>query len=130
MKFYHGTYLTDFVIENHIDSRYGFKCLFLTNNLQLAKLYAKYHSDKKKCKGSVYVMDLPIGKTYDFNFGLTYSALFRNLIYSLFEKEVPSVLIKNVIDYPSDKFKDFIISDILVVFDLAIIQNVEYGRIG
>jgi len=130
VMFYFGTHTTDFKIENHINSRYGFKALFFTNNIELAELFANYHAKKNnQKKGYVYKADfIRIDHNVDFNGHISHSSTFRNLIYNLQSKFFKVVQIKNVYDYPSDELKKFINSDIVIVFDFNFINKIEYVK--
>jgi hypothetical protein len=127
MIYYFGTYLEEFKIESHILSRYGFPSLFLTTDIELAKLYAKYHADKnKKEKGFIYQFEVfRIGETIDYKGSFTYSSHFRNYIFDCKKRNIDSVIIKNTYDCPSEKYSQLIKSDILVVFDFALIKSIK-----
>lgn len=131
MNFYHGTSTENLKIERHITSRYGFACMFFSNEIQLASLFAKSVSSKKKQNnGFIYELQFSLfSKVIDYKNGVTYSADFRNLIFKLFKEGYSSVLIKNAFDYPCDNFKDLIKSDILVIFDLDVIGELKLNEI-
>ena len=114
MIVFHGHNKDEFVIQKHINSRYGFPCLFFSSNINLALNYGK----------NVIKLDISPIKTIDFKGKISHSLEFRNLIYSLRNENSKSVLIKNVYDRPNDT-ASLEFGDILVVFDLITIQNFE-----
>ena len=117
MKVYRGDVSESFVVKDHLTSRYNFKALFFTTNPEVAKMY-----------GFLYEFNiLDPCETIDYNFKITHSSHFRNLIYQYKNTDLDSVLIKNVYDYPSKKHFRLIKSDILVVFNFSSIIN--YKRI-
>jgi hypothetical protein len=115
MKVYHGYKSAQFKIENHINSRYGFPCLFFTDNIELAKNYSN---------NTVISAELNVQTVFDFNNGISHSLTFRNLIYSLRKKSVPVVKIRNVFDRPNENYP-LELSDIYVVFDFNQINNIQ-----
>lgn len=106
---YHGFNTEKFVIEKHINSRYGFPCLFFTNDKKLA---LNYSNDENKI---IEILLFP-EKTIDFKSNVSYSLNFRNLIYQLRNESLNVVEIKNVYDRPNDSF-ELIKSSIFVVFN-------------
>jgi hypothetical protein len=125
--FYFGTHISDFKIENHINSRYGFKALFFTSSLEVAELYANFHAKKnRKQNGYVYQADIiRIEHVVDFRGYISHSSTFRNLVYNLQSKGCRSVAIRNVYDYPSEELMRMIKSDITIVFDFIRIIKIE-----
>ena len=115
MIFYHGHNKdSNFKIENHISSRYGFPCMFFASNIELAKNYAS-NSD------NIVQIDFIPNHIIDYQKKRTFSNEFRNLIYQLRNEGHDSVLIKNVFDNPDANYM-LELSDILVVFNLDIIK--------
>lgn len=118
MNFYHASDVTDFKIILSKTSRYSFSALFFTENYNLALLY------QKKNKGCIIKIETTsFEKVIDYQFKSSYSLDFRNLIYALKKENLKNILIKNVIDYPSQKNKVLQHSDILIFFDLKSIPN-------
>jgi hypothetical protein len=128
--FYFGTHISDFKIESHINSRYGFKALFFTNNIEVAELYAKYHATKNRKKvGYIYRAEFAtIQHSVDFNSHVSHSSVFRNLVHSLQSKFYKTVKVKNVYDYPSEDMMKFIKSDIIIIFDFNFIHKIEMEK--
>ncbi|MBB3123735.1 nitrous oxidase accessory protein NosD [Mesoflavibacter sabulilitoris] len=118
MTYYHVSKEKEFDFSLFKKSRYGFTALFFTDNSELKDLYLKEN------KGAEISIDNPfIDYEIDFNNKISYSSVFRNTIINLNKKGYKTVLIKNVIDYPSSANKKFISSDILVVFDLKYLKT-------
>jgi hypothetical protein len=131
MKVYFGIDKEDFTIENHITSRYGFRALFFSTNIEVAELYAKFYAKKNK-KSSAYIYEFNIiepKKKIEYNYAFSYSSNFRNLIFKGFQENINSMMIKNVYDYPSSIFKQMILSDIIVIYDFSEIINFEKIKI-
>ena len=123
MKFYHGSQTKHLKIETHIKSRYGFTAFFGTPNKDLAIQYA-YHSFLKYNQGYLYSFEFfcePF--IVDFKNSVSHSLVFRNLVCQLQKEHHESVLIKNVIDYPSENLATYKPSEILIIFNLELIQN-------
>lgn len=118
MKYYHGTNNPNLKIEPHIKSRYGFSAFFSTPQKKLAIQYA-YYNYLKCCAGYLYSFDFlfPVLE-FDFKCNVSHSLVFRNLIFRLQKEGHDYVLIKNVIDYPSEKISDYRSYDVLIVFNL------------
>lgn len=130
MDIYRGSSSKDFEVKKHIQSRYGFNALFFTSSIELARMYAVHHAQIKGTSngGFVYEFFMPRPrKVIDYNFGITYSRHFRNMIYELHAKKWKSVIIANCYDSPSEKTKKYIINDLVVLFDLDLIKG--YKRI-
>jgi hypothetical protein len=111
MIFYHGHNNKIIKFENHINSRYGFKCIFMTNSKELAYQYGNFIYEKEFY--NIYTNSI------DFNGKVSYSLEFRNLIHKLFKEGKKMILIKNVYDRKSDNLP-LIKSDILVIFDIIL----------
>lgn len=110
--FYHGHNIENFVkFEKHIASRYGFPCIFMTDQKELALQYGKNIFKKE-----FYNIN---ANSIDFKGKLSYSLEFRNLIYKLYQEGKKMVLIKNVYDRKTENLP-LIKSNILVIFDLSI----------
>lgn len=123
MKFYHGCKYENLKIETHIRSRYGFTAIFLTPSKELAVQYA-YYNYLKYGKGYLYAFEIiEPSHEIDFNNGVSHSMVFRNLVYKLQKEQHASVLIKNVIDYPSEKVANFKSFDVLIIFNLDLING-------
>lgn len=119
--FYHASPLKNFSIERKKRSRYGFSALFFSNNIELVQLYFKEH------KGSIIEIHDPIiYHEVDFQNKISYCGAFKSLIIQLQRAGHKSVLIKNVIDFPSQKNKVYQSSNILVFFDLSEIPPFYY----
>lgn len=126
MTVYRGDASSEFKVEN-IFSRYGFKALFFTNNIQVARMYAHFLAMKNGVRngGAIYEFNIPEPlKFIDFKDEVTHSRIFRNLIFDLHKQEVNSALITNCFDYPKLTENITILSsDILVVFDFELIND-------
>ncbi|HBK82656.1 MAG TPA: hypothetical protein DDZ41_03530 [Flavobacterium sp.] len=110
MQFYHGHNVSHFFqFEKHITSRYGFPCIFMTDNKELALQYGKFIYTKEF--HNIYATSI------DFKGKVSYSLEFRNLIHQLFKEGKQSVLIKNVYDR-KDESLPLLKSDILVIFNI------------
>lgn len=124
MKYYRGDSNADFQVSEGMNSRYGFPAIFFTSSKKLAQNYAKHLTRNRLRTGSVYAFEYSQNRVkVDFQFKISHSAEFRNLIHTLKSRNIPSALIYNVIDYPSEQFKEYSVSDILVVFDLSIFKT-------
>ena len=131
MKVYFGIDKDNFSIENHITSRYGFRALFFSTNIEVAELYAKFYA-KKNRKKTAYIYEFNIiepKKKIEYNYSISYSSNFRNLVFKGFQEDFNSMLIKNVYDYPSSFLKKMILSDIVVVYNFSEIINFEKIKI-
>ncbi|WP_322970334.1 hypothetical protein [Faecalibacter sp. LW9] len=118
MKFYRGDKSENFKIKNTL-SRYNVPCLFFSKNKDLAKKYQEHFN------GYLYEFDIKEPtKIINFNFQITHSSEFRNLIMSLRNQNHQSVLIKNCIDYPKE-IHQMIEDDILIVFDFNTILSYQ-----
>ena len=110
--FYHGHNIENFIkFEKHINSRYVFPCIFMTDEKDLALQYGKKIFQKE-----FYNINI---NSIDFKGKLSYSLEFRNLIYKLFQEGKKMVLIKNVYDRKNENLP-LVKSNILVIFDLSI----------
>lgn len=128
MIFYRGSSSENFKIESHINSRYGFRALFFTNDIFLAKLYARYRANEKGLKhgGFLYKAEIQsVDKIIDFNSEITHCAKFRNMIHQEFHNNNKTILIRDCYDYPSKEYFELIKSDVLTVFDLSQIKKIE-----
>ena len=125
MKLYHGTRTKDLKIETHIRSRYGFSAFFATPNKELAIQYA-YHNFLKFNKGYLYAFNFNEDPfVVDFKNSVSHSMVFRNLVFNLQKEHHESVLIKNVIDYPSERIATYKPSEIVIIFNLELIQDIK-----
>ena len=127
MKFYRGDIVENFKVANTL-SRYGFPALFFSSDIELARIYAKYKSKQSHKMTGGYVHEFEINRprrVHDFNFEISHSRIFRNLIHDFKNKGYPSVLIKNVMDYPSETCNHFDYTDICVVFFMSEIIEVK-----
>jgi len=125
MTLYHGTKTKDLKIESHIRSRYGFTAFFATPNKHLAIQYA-YHNYLKFNQGFLYSFDFKANpERIDFKNKISHSLVFRNLIFQLHKEHHESVLIKNVIDFPTEILAIYKPSDVLVIFNLELIQDLK-----
>ena len=82
MKVYFGIDKDNFSIENHITSRYGFRALFFSTDIEVAELYAKFYA-KKNRKKTAYIYEFNIiepKKKIEYNYSISYSSNFRNLV--------------------------------------------------
>lgn len=126
--FYRGSSSKDFQVKRHVDSRYGFPALFFSSELEIARLYAAHNAREKHNHAGGYVYSMEIMepmKRIDYKFKVTRCAHFRNLMYELFNSGMDSALVRNALDFPSSDTRQFLDSDILVVFDLSIIPAME-----
>ncbi len=123
-SYYHGTSL-GFQLSKARKSRYGFWALFFTDQVELAKNYAKFHSlSSLKNKGCLIEIEPPsISKVFDLKYESTYTADFRRLILAEKKLRTKVLLLKNTLDSPSLKRFAPMSSNILVVYDHSIIQN-------
>ena len=111
MIFYHGHNNKLINFENHINSRYGFPCVFMTDSKQLASQYGEFIYQKEFY--NIYANSI------DFKGKVSYSLEFRNLIHKLFKEGSKMILIKNVYDRKTNNLP-LIKSDILVIFDIRL----------
>ena len=125
MKLYHGTKTKELKIEKHIRSRYGFSAFFATPNKTLAIQYA-YHNFLKFNTGYLYAFNFNVDPfVVDFKKSVSHSSVFRNLVFQLQKSHHESVLIKNVIDYPTESLATYTPSEILIIFNLDLIQGIK-----
>jgi hypothetical protein len=110
--FYHGHIEKEFWVNPYQNSRYGFPCIFFTDNIELAQCYGS----------TIISASIPIQKKIDFGNKISHSLEFRNLIYKLKNEKCNSVAIENVYDRPND---DHLLhkATIVVVFNLEILRN-------
>lgn len=125
MKFYHGTQIENLKLQPYINSRYGFTAFFGAAEKDLAIKYA-FHNYKKNGHGYLYSFEvdqeLPV---VDFENRISHSSVFRNLVYKLQREKHQAILIKNIIDYPSEELAQYNTGTILIVFNLEIITNLK-----
>lgn len=107
-------------------SRYGIWALFLTSNIELAKLYADHRSRLcfSKAGGYVYQYDIEHPDiVYDMEGATTYSKSVKDLV-EFHYRSCNVLLIKNALDYPSQEYNSFdMISDIYVAYNHRSIVN-------
>ena len=120
MRYFHASKSKVFTHRRTFKTRYGFSVSFFTGNPDLVKLYFDLY------KGQVISINFDSPDyEIDYKSKSSYSVDFRNLIFRLKKENYKSVLIKNVLDYPTQKTKRIIISDILIIFDSSIIANYD-----
>ena len=118
MRFFHGSREKDLQIKWGGDRCYSFPYFFMTSEIELAKNYSKHYARTDR---NLFFCDFDI-RFHEVDFGgMTYTSEFRNLIFKLSNEDHKAVLLKNCLDKPSEKWS-FVLSDILVVFDLDIIN--------
>ena len=96
------------------------------DNIQLARLYAIYNSEKERRWSGGFLYEHNIlgwQKEIDYKNMVSHSAHFRSLIYQLKRECLSAVKINHVIDFPSEKYDYYEVSDILVVFDFKKIKD-------
>lgn len=117
-QYYHASKCSKLNVKRQFKTRYGFPLTFLTDNLQLVKMYYQEY------KGDVICIDFSFPDLeIDYKSKSSYSVDFRNLIFKLKKENHKSVLLKNVLDYPTQKMKRIIISDILIIFDSSLLHD-------
>jgi hypothetical protein len=128
MIFYHGNCIADFEINRFKDSRYGFPALFLTTNIELARLYALWHYRQTWAHGGgmVYEIEVNIGfcDVTDWGGHNSYTPDFRNKIRYWQQCGHSGLLLQNVVDYPHKSLRVPLLSDILVVYKLDNIKQI------
>lgn len=125
MILYHGSQYKDLKLSTDINSRYNFPAFFLTPNRELAIMYAVHAYNTF---GSGYVYQTELDESFleiDYLGKISYSSNFRGLIHRLYKADYKSVLIKNVIDYPSEKFSYYKSSQIVIIFDTTLISSLK-----
>jgi hypothetical protein len=101
---------------------------FFTTNYKLARLYS-IHIAKQFGgafgHGAVFSAQINDLWLYQYDFGgkSSYGPEFRNIIFTFRDFNHKAVLIKNVVDYPSKDMMLFESSDIIVVFDFSILDQ-------
>lgn len=127
MTFYTGSSIENFKVKPYAKSRYGFPALFCATERRLAVLYALHAKEEaKKDQGYIHKIKInTIPKVVSFDHKESYCNAFRNLIYKLRDEDNKAVLITNIFDYPSRKLMIHNRSDVLVIFDFKIIENIE-----
>lgn len=125
MILYHGSKYEGLVLNKETNSRYNFPAFFLTPNRKLAIMYAvQAYNDFGS--GYVYQTQLDLDHlVIDYNGKISYSSNFRGLVHKLYKAGYESVTIKNVIDYPSDKFTYYNSSLIVIVFKTSLISSLK-----
>jgi len=130
MKLYRGDWNNEFQVKEWIRSRYGFQALFFTTDLALARLYAIHAAQERRMPGAgaVYeaeVNDLWVFK-YDFQGKSAYHGPeFRNMIHTFKQFNHKAVQVYNVVDYPNKSMMRLEYTDVVVVFDYKIIENLR-----
>jgi len=106
-------------------SRYGFTAFFGALERDLAIKYA-YHSFKKLGTGYLYSFEAPKPtEIINFEGKISHSLVFRNLIYKLQKENHKSILIENIIDYPTEELALYTTNTILIIFNLELITNLK-----
>ena len=124
MKVYHGTEGTDLSIKPNIVSRYGFRALFCTSIRSLAVSYA-YNNYVLNNNGCVYSLNVPMPcLEEDFCLRSSHGSTFRNLVFKLYDLNKKVVRVMNVFDSPDIRTIPQAKSDIIIVFDLRVIQHI------
>ncbi len=129
MELYRGELKDDWKPKQWLRSRYGITALFWTTDVHLARLYAIHQTKTRGLTHKGYVYMCEINDLwcfqYDYDNRSSYGPDFRNLIYTFRDFRHKAVLIKNVIDFPSRDLMRIEASDIVVVYDFDIIQNLK-----
>jgi hypothetical protein len=126
MIVYRGDASSSFEVKQELRSRYGIPALFFASHIKLAQLYAIHASGNGNSGGFVYQAELPNDVfTHDFEGKVSYSFLFRNLIYQLHRASHKCVNIINVADVPSKDYAISTPSSVIVVFDFKYILNLK-----
>lgn len=127
MNIYRGDYNANFEIKPWIRSRYGFQALFFTTEVALARLYAIHAAKQRQMPGAGAVYEAEVNDlwvyTYDFGGKCSYGPDFRNMIHTFRDFNHKAAHITNVLDYPDKSMVRIETSDIVVIYDLAIINN-------
>jgi hypothetical protein len=129
MELYRGDLKGNFEVKDWLRSRYGIRALFFTPDLDLARLYAIHHARqaKQSHKGTVYMCEINDFHLFPYDFGgkSSYSPDFRNMVFTFRDFNYKAALIKNVLDYPTKELIRYESSDIVVVYDFSVIQNLR-----
>tara|TARA_R110000850_G_scaffold277151_1_gene424845 strand:- start:39112 stop:39501 length:390 start_codon:yes stop_codon:yes gene_type:complete len=126
MILYHGTDNSNLIIKPHGRSRYGFPAFFGSPNAELAMRYARHRSQHNGVAALYkFEVDKP-RKVVDWTYRNTYAGgRFRNLIYELYDNGIKSALITNALDYPTVQYREIETNDIVVIYDMSLIKNLE-----
>lgn len=117
--FFHGSQIKNLQLTKHTRSRYGFSGIFFTSNKGLAELYKGKH-------GYIYQIDaITPDIVIDYEYKSSYSIEFKNLMFRLYKQNYRSVLIQNIIDYPTIEQKILEANDILIVYDIDLIKGLK-----
>jgi hypothetical protein len=125
---YIGASTDSFKIQKWKRSRYGINAIFFSMDTSLARLYACHHADNENNKNGGFVYEAEIEGLFhvvNYNNDISYSSKYRNLILKLHKSKHKAVIIKNVMDYPSQKLFTSNSNDIVVVFDLDLIKSIK-----
>ena len=84
------------------------------------------HAYNKFGSGYVYQTELYLNSPIiDYHGNISHSPNFRNLIYTLYKDGHDCVTIKNVIDYPSEKYKYYKSSLIVIIFNQLLVSSLK-----
>lgn len=121
--FYYGTNLKNLQLDNSFVSRYKVPVVFLSSNILLAENFA-IEQRKIRGKGFLYKIKV-IGKPrIEFYNAVTYSAHFRNKIFSIIKTGQEYVILKNCHDRPNETYL-FENADIAVLSDFEKVKSIE-----
>lgn len=126
MKLYIGNGQKDFKVEAWKVSRYGFRALFLTPDVDLALMFARQAAIDNPNYNKGYVHSFEVNAymaEYCFENRVSHSSTFRNLLFLLKQKAISAAKITKVIDYPSAAFKHSNSYDIVVIFNFELLKN-------
>lgn len=134
MVFYHGNCQTDFEIDPLKRSRYGFPALFLTTSIDLARQYALWHYRQTWANGGGLVYQIKLEKVWfdvcEWGGCSSYTPDFRNKIQAWQKIGHAGLWIQNVSDTPQKKVYAPLLSDILVVYNVANIKSITLLESG
>lgn len=124
MSWYHGSSYKNLQIDPNHRSRYGVPAMFFSNNIHLAKKYAvqAFHHGGE---GYLYQAELSgLFRSVDYQFGVSYSRDFRNMILKEIKSQSSGLIIENVLDRPSKKVGEYLPCSIAVVFELDFVKSI------
>lgn len=121
----HITKTRDWKPDPEKEGRYNFPALFLSATRSHSVMYYKY-TQRYFRKAYAYEIKLDPQTyipSYDYKGKDTYTGEFSRLIRTLKKTGKKAYKITNCIDYPAKEFAEVQLCDMIVVFDLSIVQS-------